>query len=280
MRSECSTRSFAHAGDNVHHAIRHTRLLQNLAQAQGCERRLFGGLEDDTVASSQHGAEFPRGHQQREIPRDNLANHTHRLAHREGVKLRARRIRHGNRNGVTLELRRPAGHVMKQIRRERHIGHLGNAHRFAIVEALQLGQLIGVFENEIADFPDELPAFAGGHGVPSVAGIIKHLARGGHGLINILGAAFSHLRNLRATGGVVHGKRFTGCGGFPFAIDEEGPGGGQEFLYTWAGIDFGDLEGSCGNHSFVGFRLPPVYARPARAQPFHHASGRMTEMFR
>ena len=37
--------------------------------------RIFGGLDDDGVAGSQRGRDFPGKHEQRKIPRDDLADH-------------------------------------------------------------------------------------------------------------------------------------------------------------------------------------------------------------
>jgi ParB family chromosome partitioning protein len=43
------------------------------------ERRLLGGLEHGAVARRQRGRQLPRRHQQREVPRDDLADHAQRL---------------------------------------------------------------------------------------------------------------------------------------------------------------------------------------------------------
>src|SRR5262249_3812784 len=48
------------------------RLRHELGEAQRAQRRLLGGLKDRAVAGGQRRAELPRGHQQREVPRDDL----------------------------------------------------------------------------------------------------------------------------------------------------------------------------------------------------------------
>lgn len=44
-----------------------------------------------------------------------------------------------------------AGHVLDQIGDERHVGDASHAHRLAVVERLDRGQLVGVLEHQLAD---------------------------------------------------------------------------------------------------------------------------------
>ena len=52
-----------------------------MISAQSSDRggRLFRRLEDDAVAGGKRRSEFPGRHQQREVPRDDLADHAERL---------------------------------------------------------------------------------------------------------------------------------------------------------------------------------------------------------
>src|SRR6185312_2684259 len=50
-----------------------------LGQPQRGQRRLLGWLEDVAVTRGQGRAELPRGHQQRGVPRDDLADDAERL---------------------------------------------------------------------------------------------------------------------------------------------------------------------------------------------------------
>ena len=70
------------AGDDVDDARREAGLLEQLAEAQRRERRLLGRLQHDGVAAGERDAELPRRHQQREVPRDDLADDADRLAQR------------------------------------------------------------------------------------------------------------------------------------------------------------------------------------------------------
>ena len=76
-------------GDDIHHALREARLLNQLAQPQGAERRLLGRLEHDRAARRQGRAEFPGGHQQRKVPGNDLPHHADRLAERVAEELAA-----------------------------------------------------------------------------------------------------------------------------------------------------------------------------------------------
>ena len=62
-----------------------------LAEPQGGQRRLLGGLEDHRAAGRQRRAELPARHQQREVPRDDLAADADRLLARVGEDARVAR---------------------------------------------------------------------------------------------------------------------------------------------------------------------------------------------
>jgi hypothetical protein len=66
------------AGDNVDHARREIGLPADLRERQRGQRRRLGRLEDHGVAAGQRGGDLPRQHEQREVPRDNLAGHAER----------------------------------------------------------------------------------------------------------------------------------------------------------------------------------------------------------
>ena len=74
MRGQRGAGRFAVAGNDVDDAIGNTGFLNHFAEKQCGERSLLGGLEHDSAASGQRGTQLPGGHQQREIPRNDLAN--------------------------------------------------------------------------------------------------------------------------------------------------------------------------------------------------------------
>ena len=113
MRSERCAGSFSVARDNVHDAFREARFQNQFAEAQDGKRCLLGGLQYHRAARSQCRPQFPGGHEQREVPRDDLPDHADRLAQRVSKILRTRCIRHRDRNGRAFDLGRPARHVAK-----------------------------------------------------------------------------------------------------------------------------------------------------------------------
>ena len=90
---ECCPGRFAKARDDVHHARRQAGLLQNLAQAQRGERRLFRHLQYHRAAGGEGRSQFPRRHQQRKVPGDDLSHDADGLGPRVRVILDARRIK-------------------------------------------------------------------------------------------------------------------------------------------------------------------------------------------
>ena len=109
-------------GDHVDHAVGHAGLGDQLGQPQRGQRGLLGRLEHHGVAGGQRRAELPRGHQQREVPRDDLPDDADRLAQRVGVEVRAGHVGHRDVDRVALDLGGPAGHVVEQVRGQRHVG--------------------------------------------------------------------------------------------------------------------------------------------------------------
>jgi hypothetical protein len=60
---------------HIQHTGRQTHFDRELSESERGERGIFGGLDDDGVAGSQRGRDFPGKHEQRKIPRDDLADH-------------------------------------------------------------------------------------------------------------------------------------------------------------------------------------------------------------
>ena len=89
MRRQGRAGGFAIARDDVHHSIGNAGLLNQFAQTQAGKRRLLRRLQHHGAARSQRRPQLPGRHQQREIPRNDLAHHAHRLAQRVGQELGA-----------------------------------------------------------------------------------------------------------------------------------------------------------------------------------------------
>ena len=115
------------AGDDVHDAGRKLGLAKDVAEEQRRERRRLRRLEHDRIAGGERGRDLPREHQEREVPRDDLAGD----AERAGAAVRER----------VLELVGPAG-VVEEVRRgEWDVDVARLPDRLAAVERFEDGEL-------------------------------------------------------------------------------------------------------------------------------------------
>ena len=187
VRGQGGAGGLAEAGHHVHHAVGHAGLGDELGQPQRGQRGLLGGLEHHAVAGGQRRAELPRGHQQREVPRDDLPDHAERLAQRVGVEVGARHVGHRDVDRVALDLGGPAGHVVEQVGGQRHVSRLRHGERLAVVQRLELGELVGVLEDQVADPPDDPAALGRGH--PAPRAVLERPARRPHRAVDVLGVA-------------------------------------------------------------------------------------------
>ena len=75
--------------------------IANLGKRQRSQRRILGRLDHDCVAGGQRRRHLPRKHQQRKIPRDNLAHHAARGVAAETRRLQQLRpARHGHKSAA------------------------------------------------------------------------------------------------------------------------------------------------------------------------------------
>jgi len=164
--SKRSARRLAESGNDVDNAVGYAGLGDQLGQSQRGERGLLGRLQNNSAAGCQRRAELPGSHQQREVPRDDLPDDADRLAERVGVEVRSRHVRDGDVDGVALDLGRPPGHVVEQVRGKGHIGGLRDKEWLAVVERLQLSQLVDVLQDQVAYLPHDAPALGWRHPAP------------------------------------------------------------------------------------------------------------------
>ena len=118
-------------GDDIHHPRRQADAGADFGEQQRGERGQFGGLQHHRVAHGNGGGDFPRQHQQRKIPRDDLADDAERLM-----------VRH-----FAVGQLRPAGVVIKVARDQRNIDVAGFADRLAVVHGFQHRKQARVFLN-------------------------------------------------------------------------------------------------------------------------------------
>ncbi len=212
MRRQRSSSRFAVAWDNVDHTVGESSLSDQFSQQQGAQRSLLGGLQHNGAAGRQRRPQLPRGHQQWEVPGNDLSDHAHGLAPGISVKLG------GKRDGVAFNLGGPARHVAEQIDSQGNVGHAGDGQRLAVVQALQLRELLQMLLDQVGELPDQAAAIGSGHLRPRAA--VESLARCLHGAIDVFTIAFGDLGHHLAGGGIVGGEGLSGSRLHPLAIDK------------------------------------------------------------
>ena len=187
------------AGHDVDDAVGEAGFLGQGRHAQGRQRRLLGRLEDDGVAAGQGRAPLPRLHQQREVPRDDLADDADRLM--AGVA----EIWPLDGDGLAVVLVGPAGVVAIGLDGQRQVGVERIAVGLAVVERFQSGQLLFVLLDEVGELVQQ-PAALGGADLGPGA-FLERLAGGLDGEIDVGLVALGDLADGFAGGGVEWWRR-------------------------------------------------------------------------
>ena len=202
------------AGDHVEHARRQPNLERQFAEAQRAQRRLLGGLEHDRAARRQRRRDLPGGHQQGKVPRHDLPAHADRFTARVAVH-----VGRGDGEHAALDLRRPAGEVADVRGRPAHVDEAREARRLAIVERLDLGELLVVRFDRVGERHHQPLTPGRGHRGPRTVG--EGGARGGDGTVDVLGAGVGYLRDLAPGGRVERGKSAPVGGGDALPADQQ-----------------------------------------------------------
>ncbi len=175
---ECLARLGAEAVDHVDHPGRQDVLDEIHHQHDG-DRGLFGGLEHAAAAGRQHRGQLPGRHQQREVPRDDLADHPDGLLEvvADGVLIQL--------GGRTLLGADTAGEVAEVIHHQRQVGGQGLAHRLAVLPGLGDGEHFNVLFDAIGDAQQQVAALGDAGLAPAgeclVGGVQRQLDIGGVG---------------------------------------------------------------------------------------------------
>jgi hypothetical protein len=138
---------------------------------------------EDGVARGKCRGELPHGHEDREVPGDDLAHHTQRLM--EVV-----------RRGVFVQLGQVAflgtdrgGEVAEVVRREGNVRVQGFPDRLAVVPRLGHSKQLDVLIDPVGDLVQDRGAFRGRSLTPGRS----HLVRGVQCQLDVLGRAPGHL---------------------------------------------------------------------------------------
>ena len=157
------------------HARRQLGLLEDLGEQQRGERCGLGRLQHRRVASGERRRQLPGGHQQREVPRHDLAGHAERLD-----------LAPAQRVG---ELVGPARVVEEVRRRERHVHVARLADRLAAVHRLHDRQLPRPLLDQARDPEQVLAAVEPAERGPARLGGARRL----DGAANVAGSGERHL---------------------------------------------------------------------------------------
>src|SRR6478672_13069424 len=115
--------------------------------------------------------QLPRRHQDREVPRDDLADHAERLVIVIG-------------DGVVIDLRQRAflradarREIAEMIDRQRDVGEARLADRLAVVDGLDRRQHLQVLLHAVGDLVQDLGAFGGRRLSPGVLSLVRRVQR-------------------------------------------------------------------------------------------------------
>ena len=138
------------ARQDVDDALRHAGALADLGEQDRGQRRELGRLQHHRAAGGERRRDLPGEHQQRKIPRDDLADDAGRLV---AGKLAVERLR-------------PAGMMQEMADRQRHVDVAALADRLAVVDRFQHREQALVALHGAADGVEHLGALVAGRGAP------------------------------------------------------------------------------------------------------------------
>jgi hypothetical protein len=147
-RGQRLARLHAEAVDDVDHA-RRDQAGDQLDDLEDRGGRLLGGLEHHGVARRQGRRQLPRGHQDREVPRDDLAHDAERLVEVVGDGLV---VKLGERALLGPDGR---GEVTEVINGERQVSRERLAHWLPVVPGLRHGQRLEVPLDDVGDLEQD-----------------------------------------------------------------------------------------------------------------------------
>ena len=211
VRDQRLTRLRPEAGDDVNDALGDARFLDQLDEFERRGRRELARLNNHRVAGGQGGSQLPCRQQQGRVPRDDGNDDAERLVHRVGEMLRL-----VDRQHLALDLVGEATIIIVPLRRvlelQRHLGD-----QLAVVLDLNLGQVLGVVGDQIAELAQQVPALRRRQATP-----FRRVECGlgcRHSAVRVLGPTARHQRP-RLAGKWVEGlEPFARGGVAPLAAD-------------------------------------------------------------
>ncbi len=176
----------ARAGDDVDHAGRQAGVGEAGRQRERGQRRLFRRLQHRRAAGADRRRELPRRHQQRVVPRDDLAGDADRLAQREAHRIV------GHRDDVAVNLRRQAAVVLEAGGDVGDV-ELGFDDRLAGVAGLELGELVAARAHDLRQLEQHAAAVLRRRVLPRT--LVERGARGLDGAVDVSASGVRHARD-------------------------------------------------------------------------------------
>ena len=171
---------------------------------------MVGGLENGAAASGQHGGQLPRGHEEGEVPRHNLAHHADGFAKHQ---------RHGvfvQHYGSALVGAHNARKITEVVGGKRNIHIQGFPNGLAVVQSFDHCQVLFVGVDKVGNFQQQIGAFDGVYFFPAVPG----LGSGRYGIVHILLGGFGAGGKAFAVSGAKCLECAAVGGRFPLAVNE------------------------------------------------------------
>ena len=216
------------AGHDIDHAVGDPRLLRQSREPQAGQRRLLRRLHDDRATGGKGRPPLPGHHQDREVPRDHLPHHPHRLAARVAVVVAVDRDRRA------LDLVGPAGVVAEALHGQRDVDRPRVGDRLAVVEGFERREVVDLGLDEVGEPMHEPAALTGVHPWPRA--LVEGGPGGLHGRVDVGGIPFGDVSDRLFGGRIDGGEGPATAGGNPQPGDEqlrlanlggpEGPDGG------------------------------------------------------
>jgi len=232
------------AVDDVEHA-RRQQVGDEFDEDQQRDRGRFGRLEHHRVAGAQRRCELPCRHQDREVPRDDLADDAQRLVEVVGdgglVDL-------GDRAFLGAQ---GAGEVAEMVGRERDVSVQRLADRLAVVDGLGVGEHLEVGFDAVGDLQQDIGALGRRGPGPLVGSGVRGVECG----FDVLGGGACGLRVDLAADRRDDIK--------VLALDRGDPLAADEVVVLGLVLDLGaGFAGMGVNHAFLHCRLVFTVATP------------------
>src|SRR5208337_1416329 len=142
------------------------------ARAQRGQGSRRGRLEHARTARGQRRTPLPGGHEQREVPGDDLPSDADRLL------LGVAEVVAPDGDDLALDLVGPAGVIAEAVDHERQVDVAALGDWLAVVKGLELGQLVDVLLGQVGEPVHQAAAIAGVHLAPGALAVVERLPRG------------------------------------------------------------------------------------------------------